>query len=187
RRWDRLLRLWRVGLVVFAHQCIADGQQQSEPPGRGLDLLLHFVDGQRIQFCELHDNTPLDRSSAASRAAAGLESSTPAIATAARLRTSEGVSTLVTFTSPRSHASSSSAVCPASSQSETSPFGGSPGSSTIRTSSATAFTAVAISLACFRPGSSLSGRITTRRPASDSVYCGCHLPAPPGHVVAATF
>jgi hypothetical protein len=93
-------------------------------------------------------------------------------------------SSFATGTSPASRVSSP-AVPPASSQSLTSPFSGSPGSSSTFTF-APAFTRLAATRsACFLPGGSLSGRIATLPPASVLAYESLHLPAPIGQVVAA--
>ena len=66
------------------------------------------------------------------------------------------------------------------------PFGGRPGSATTHTSGAILWSAAATCRACFRRGSSLSGRITTGAPRSASGCSGARFPAPPAFVAAAT-
>ena len=81
-------------------------------------------------------------------------------------------------------AMSVSAVPPASSQSEASPFGSRPGRWTMRTTLAMPSRDCATCAACRPPGRSLSGRMATRRPRKCVAYSSRHLSAPPAFVVA---
>jgi len=79
---------------------------------------------------------------------------------------------------------SRSAVPPASSQFETSPFSGNSGRSKTLTSAATVASERATACPWSFPFLSLSGKMTTDRPRRGSPYSAFQFPAPPGAVVA---
>ena len=67
---------------------------------------------------------------------------------------------------------------PAAIQSMMSPFSGRPGSSTVQTRAPTRRSSWNALRSCSRPAASLSGRITTLRPARVFAWCGRNLPDP---------